>query len=336
MEAKRQRVADLLHAQVDPKEIMNIVKCGKTFVFAVKKKMKAGKGFKRKPGSGGHNRIIDDDFLTGLMAEIEADPTRSMRKMAKDLNISEWTIRKAIGQLSLHSYVRRHRQLLSVTAKTSRVKRGKKLISWLKKKAPTKVLVFSDKKNWTVDQSRNARNDRYLAYAVDEVPPINQTKHPQSAMMLGVVASNGKKMPPFWFPRGLKVGAKEYLEVMATVVKPWLDATYPDGNYCWQQDGAPGHKAKIVQKWCSEHLADFWPSNFWPPSSPDAAPLDYGVWGFVESKACVVPHPSVEAMKASVEREWDAMEEAYVRKVCRAFRPRLEAMVSANGGHFEK
>ncbi|QQP50080.1 Hypothetical protein FKW44_010961 [Caligus rogercresseyi] len=29
------------------------------------------------------------------------------------------------------------------------------------------------------------------------VPPINATKHPQGAMMLGVVASDGKSMPPY-------------------------------------------------------------------------------------------------------------------------------------------
>ncbi|QQP42560.1 Putative transposable element, partial [Caligus rogercresseyi] len=260
---------------------------------------------------------VDEDFLMGFMAEIEADPTRSMRKMTKVFEVSEWTIRKAMSKLGL-------RQLLSNSAKNSRVDRGKKLLSWLKKKPSSTVLVFSDKKNWTVDQSRNARNDRFLAYA-----------HPASSMMLGVVASDGKRMPPFWFPQGLRVGAKEYLAVIKNVVKPWLDATYPKGNYCYQQDGAPGHKAKKTQKWCKDNLMNFWPAHFWPPSSPDVAPLDYGIWGFVESKACATPHPSVDALKASVEKEWADMSEHYVRKVCRAFRPRLEAMVSAEGSHFE-
>ena len=60
---------------------------------------------------------------------------------------------------------------------------------------------------------------------------------------------------PFWFTKGLRVGTKEYLEVMEEVVKPWVDATYPAGNYCWQQDRAPGHKAKATQKWCQENMA---------------------------------------------------------------------------------
>ena len=42
-------------------------------------------------------------------------------------------------------------------------------------------------------------------------------------MMLGVVCSNSKRMPAFWFPRGLWMGVKEYLEVMRDTIKPWLD-----------------------------------------------------------------------------------------------------------------
>ena len=143
-------------------------------------------------------------------------------------------------------------------------------------------------------------------------------------------------MPPLGTLRASGWGAKEYLEVMKKVVKPWLDQAYPEGNYCWQQDSAQGHKVKVTQERCHAHLADFWPAKMWPPSSPDLAPLDFGIWGYVESKACAVPHPSVDALKVSVEKEWAAMSEDHVRKVCHALRPRLEARVAANGEHFEK
>ena len=153
MEAKRRRVSDLLHAQVGIKEITDIIGCHRSFVYKVKNMMNNGDDLSRKPGSGGHNKKVDEDFLTGLSAEIEADPTRSMRKLAKDLNVSEWTIRQAVGELGLHSYVRRRRQLLSNNAQISRVECGKKVLNWLKKKPASVVLVFSDKKNWTVDQA---------------------------------------------------------------------------------------------------------------------------------------------------------------------------------------
>ena len=91
-----------------------------------KKKMEAKESLKRKPGSGGSNKIITDEFLMNLGTMIEANPSRSMRKFAKDLNVDESTIRKAVGRLGLHSYVRQKHQLLTMSAKNSRVDRGRR------------------------------------------------------------------------------------------------------------------------------------------------------------------------------------------------------------------
>ncbi len=187
-------MSDLLCAQVDPQRICEIVGVCERAGRRIKARLRDGKTMERKTGSGGHNCKVTDDFLSELGTKINEDPTRSMRKLAMDLNVSKTTICKAVGMLGLHSYVRRRRQLLTKKTRESRVTRGKKLINWLKKKSPSTVLVFSDKKNWTVDQSRNARNDRYLAYCVEEVPVISQTKHPASSMRLGGVASDGKRM----------------------------------------------------------------------------------------------------------------------------------------------
>ncbi|QQP48937.1 Transposable element tcb2 transposase [Caligus rogercresseyi] len=219
---------------------------------------------------------------------IEASPTTSMRKQAKNLGVSKDTIRNAVQDLGLVSYVRRRRQLLSDASKETRVMKGKKLLTWMKHNGST-VRIFSDKKLWTVDQ------------------------HPASAMMLGDAS--------ILVSQGAEDGAKEYLEVMQNVVKPWLDATYPEGNYVFQQDSAPGHKAKITQKWIEENLAAFWPGSMWPPSSSDCNPLDYGIWVVVERKACSIPHASVDALKAAVEKEWAEMSVDFIVKTCKAFRP---------------
>ena len=335
IEAKRQRIADLIHAHVSNRRIMDIVGCSKELICKVKRLLRAGESLKRRPGCGGKNKIRTEEFLTGVASEIEADGTISMRKLAKELKVSPITIRRSVRDLGAFSYVRRRRQLLTDAIKKRRVEKGKKLLNRIKKEKRSTMQIFSDKKNWTVDQSRNSRNDRYLAYCVEEVPPIHCTKNPASSMMLGVIASDGNRMPPYWFPKGLRVGTEEYLDVLQTVVKPWLDAQYPEGNYVFQQDSAPSHKSKKTQAWCKDNLADFWSWTIWPPSSPDLNPMDFATWGAVESKACSSPHPSVDAMKASVELEWTNMSVDFVKSSCSKFRPRLEALLEAEGGHFE-
>ena len=77
----------------------------------------------------------------------------------------------------------------------------------------------------------------------------------------------------------------------------------------------------------------FWPKKLWPPYSPDANPLDYTFWVHVQSKACTVRHPNIDALKATVSQHWDAMSADYIRNGCAAFRGRLEAIIAAKGGY---
>ena len=64
-------------------------------------------------------------------------------------------------------------------------------------------------------------------------------------------------------------------------------------------------------------------------------PLDYGIWGYLEPRACKTPHRNVDDLKASIIREWDLMPEDFVRKTCASFRGRIEAIIEAEGGHIE-
>ena len=113
--------------------------------------------------------------------------------------------------------------------------------------------------------------------------------------MLGVVASDGKVMPPLWIDCNAKVDTAVYIEQLKKV-KKWLDETYGDHTpWVFMQDGAPSHTSEQTQTWLKENFGEdrFWPESMWPPYSPDLNPLDYNVWGYVESKACAMPQPLV-------------------------------------------
>ena len=102
-----------------------------------------------------------------------------------------------------------------------------------------------------------------------DVKGIFKSKHQTQVMVLGVVASYGKKMPPFFFRSVEKVGAEVYYKVQCYKVLPWLKVNYPNGNYVWTQDVTLPHTAKKVQKFCKDNSEDFCPATFCPSSSPD-------------------------------------------------------------------
>ncbi|QQP37261.1 Uncharacterized protein FKW44_017471 [Caligus rogercresseyi] len=142
-------------------------------------------------------------------------------------------------------------------------------------------------------------------------------------------------MPPFFFRPDEKIDTEAYYKVLRYTVLPWLKKNYPTGNYVWQQDGAPSHMADKNQKFCKDNMAHFWPKNFWPPSSPDLNPLDFFWCGAIESKTYRTPHLNPDSLKATIIKEWDNYPEKHIINACKRFRPRLEAVLKANGGHIE-
>jgi inhibitor of nuclear factor kappa-B kinase subunit alpha len=107
------------------------------------------------------------------------------------------------------------------------------------------------------------------------------------------------------------------------------------GAWTFQQDSAPAHKAKIVQKWLQDHVPDFIATQDWPSASPDLSPLDYEVWSTLEAKVCSKPYESVEALKRSLTRGWDRIPMETLRKSVEEWRNRFRRCIEAMGGNFE-
>jgi len=97
-----------------------------------------------------------------------------------------------------------------------------------------------------------------------------------------VISSKGDVMPPHFFEKGQRVNFKEYIKVLDTMVKPWMEAVARESPYVFQQDGASAHTSNITQNWLKADLKDHWPKEIWPPSTPDCNPLGYFMWSEVE------------------------------------------------------
>jgi len=85
-------------------------------------------------------------------------------------------------------------------------------------------------------------------------------------------------------------------------------------------------------------LQDFIRKDEWPPNSPDLNPLDYHVWGAMLEKYHVyTPKPMNKAMlKMVLQSIWNDLPQHSIDKAVLAFRKRLQACISADGGHFEQ
>ena len=106
-----------------------------------------------------------------------------------------------------------------------------------------------------------------------DVPRVMKTKFPATAMVFGVVSSEGHIMPPHIFEVGLNVNTKVYLDVLKSVVIPWCSQVPGGRPWVWQQDSAPAHKSKETQTWLQKECYDFVSFFHWSPS-----PLTWTRW----------------------------------------------------------
>lgn len=172
-----------------------------------------------------------------------------MRKMAKEVGVSENTIRRIVHEdLRAKSRARTKKHLINGQTKIKRLERSKALLNMLKGTRP--LIFFTDEKVFSVNSLSNSRHDRYISKERPENVPGKvkytfRTKHPVSVMVFALVVSDGKRMPPVFIQSGMKIDANMYLEVLQNKVKPWIEANYsPEIRYIFQQDGAPTHTAK--------------------------------------------------------------------------------------------
>jgi hypothetical protein len=91
-------------------------------------------------------------------------------------------------------------------------------------------------------------------------------------------------------------------------------------HYIFQQDRGPAHTNKRTQDWLKESLTEVFEKQIWPPSSTDCHSFVWisGVSGF----------PKIKEVMRSFDRNTMA-------KACMSFRPRMEAVFTADGSFIE-
>ena len=305
-------------------------------------KIEAGRDAEVTPKRKKHDRKTaaitrTPEFILELERRVQEDPRMSMRALAREMHCAESTIRLCIAQdLRYKSYKMRRGQLMTEATKGRRFEKAKKLLNKLKSPAvPNPLIFFSDEKNFDQDQKVNSQNDRWLCRDPEEVPIVMCSKFPATVMVLGVMSNEGDVMPPHFFKKGESVTSEVYINIMRTVVKPWMDQIAGDRHYVFQQDGAPAHTANKTQEWLAGNLPEYWPKEVWPPSSPDCNPLDYFMWSVVERDVNRTSHNTIDSLKTKIVAVMTSMEREVVIHAAKRFRSRIEAVIEAAGDFIE-
>ena len=62
----------------------------------------------------------------------------------------------------------------------------------------------------------------------------------------------------------------------------------------------------------------------WPPALPDLNPMEFSVWSMLKAKISCVAHPSFDALKTCILREWAKINQGTMCVLVSNFRQRIK------------
>ena len=339
MDAKRELVQKLHLEGKTTSEIVKSLqnlKINRRFVQRTVARFKATGSVEITHNGGPKCSITTPSLVKVVRERIRRNCAVSARKMAKELNVSRKTVRNVIkNKLKMRAY--KKKQIHGLTERQKKMRQERSVLI-LKRHAGCNI-VFSDEKFFLLQKNHNSQNDRVYAANMADIPKdkraVERFQNVSSVMVWGAVSSKGK-LPLLFIEKGVKINAQYYLDnVLVNHLLPHASTLFGDEPYCFQQDSAPAHKAKIVQNWLKDNMPCFIPVNEWPPSSPDLNPLDFSIWGYMLSKLTNIKNMKLDQFKRLLMKIWDEIPDELVRAACKSFEKRLKLVKKAKGERFE-
>lgn len=337
---KRGAVIALKNENFTPAEIAKHLKMNLKTVYNQIKRFDELGTLEDRPKSGRPVTATTPANVQVIKKRIQRNSQLSMRKMAKDLKISPRSVRRIVKKkLNYHPYKITEGHYLTEKMKANRLIKARKM-KRLAAAGRLDSVVFTDEKIFTVERHHNSQNDRQLLPKGTSNSPgteiVTRSHFPTSVMLWAGICATGKT-PLVFVDRGAKINAKYYQErILRGTLEPWARKHFKNNPWTLQQDWAPAHGAKTTMALCKSLFPNVWHKDVWPSNSPDINPMDYSVWGILDSKIGSTRYNSKESLKHALKKAWSQITTDDLRSIINNFPKRLNALIAAKGGHFEK
>lgn len=339
MNAKHEIILNLKKQNMKTKEILKKVSgmgINRRFVQRTVNRFLGSVSVKSEKKLGRKRSVRVSRNIRKVRSAISQNPARSASKLAKDMGIARSSMRRILkDDLHMKAYKKQRIHGLTEAQKKARVVRCKNLLAW----HAGDEIIFSDEKMFVLQDTHNQQNDRVYGTALKNIPcdklAVQRFQNHSAVMVWGAICPRGK-LPLLFIERGVKINKEYYIQnVLENHLLPHAMELYGDNYFCFQQDGAPSHKAKVTQEWCRENLTDFIPADEWPASSPDCNPLDFSIWGYMLSKIGSTKGMNLDGFKKLLIKIWDEIPLDIVRSSCFSFFERMKKVIAAKGERFE-
>lgn len=139
----------------------------------------------------------------------------------------------------------------------------------------------------------------------------------------------------------INVNSAAYLRMLEDFVVRDLRRRNALDRVTFQQDSAPAHRANIVSDFLRQHFGEnrVISGGFafpWPPRSPDLAPCDYFLWGYLKDMVYKVRHGTLEALCDDITRCSASITDVQLQNAVYHSIRRAQMVLDHDGGHIEQ
>lgn len=272
--------------------------------------------------------------LKRLVLKVHPPTQNDLRRR---FNCSRGCIQRAIKRMNVRLVKKPKCHSLSAATIEKRHRRSWPLYLRLRK-SRWRSFITSDEAWVYLSNTGRTRSVQYISRDKkrSEATPEFHVEHPQGVMVWVGISAHGVSKPYFIEP-GAKINAAYY---QTKVLEPFFatDAKrlYPNGNFIFHQDSAPSHKAKSTITWFRNHQIAFLEPEKWMPSSPDAAPCDYFLWGYLKRKLNETKPRSIAGLKRAIAETLQKVPQDMIDRALCAWPKRCREVYYARGYHIER
>lgn len=273
-----------------------------------------------------------------ILREFQQNPTTSVRRASRYLNINPTSIWRALRQDQQHAFHLQPVQGLMPGDYGRRINFCQWLLNAFRRDGNFLLkILWTDEAMFTRRGVVNFHN--YHVWAHENPRAIRPThfQHEFSVnVWLGIIGDNicGPHILP---PRLNAVSFFEFLDENIPDVLP----LHVRHNSWLQLDGAPAHYGIQVRNWLNANYPRRWIGRggpvAWPARSPDITPLDFFAWGFLKEKVYSSPVNTRDELIDRINNACDDLRQNQhqLALVRRSLIRRCELCTEENGSHFE-
>ncbi|CAF1287268.1 unnamed protein product [Rotaria sordida] len=318
------RILQLLHQGFSQPRIVNILKhdginISQPTVSNIKRKIGHQRNSKSKIKIFRKKPAQATSIVNKVIKKIDVENPPTQRAIAKSVHVSQSTISNIIKNAGFALRKKRKVQKLASSNIAKRRQRSRGLYRQLANHR-YKNFITTDESWFYLDETRGKRKVCYIKKSdpnYDRMIIQQSNSRPKGFMVWGGVSSKGKTTLRFVEP-GAKINSTYYI---TNILKPFLSKDVPrlfpkNDRIKWffHQDSAPSHTSKETIDFLKKFKINYIKPEEWMPSSPDAAPMDYAIWGYLKQRLNKTKINSLDELKKKLLGEWKKMDQSYIDK----------------------